>query len=92
MTVLKSQAIQTALTGNWDQAISLNQELLKNNPTDIDALNRLAFAYSITGKTKEARNLYHKVLEIDTLNSIALRGLKRLAGTSNHKKSVQSFY
>lgn len=80
MTLLKSQAIQTALLGDWTNAISLNMELLREDPSDTEALNRLAFAYSVLGKIKEARSTYHKVLEIDNLNPIALRGLKKLAG------------
>jgi tetratricopeptide (TPR) repeat protein len=78
MTSLKLQAIQTALTGNWKNAISLNKKLLIDNPLDIDTLNRLALAYAISGKTKEAKNTYQKVLDIDPLNPIALKNAKRL--------------
>lgn len=75
---LKNQAIQTALAGNWENAIALNKNLIHDDPVDIDALNRLALAYTITGKIKEAKTTYNKVLKIDPLNSIALRNLKRL--------------
>lgn len=75
---LKTQAIQTALQGNWLEAILLNKNLVKQDPKDIDALNRLALAYMITGKSKEAKTAYQKVVNIDPLNSIALRNLKKL--------------
>ena len=75
---LKNQAIQTALEGNWPNAISINKSLVKENPEDIDALNRLSFAYTITGKLKEAKSAYLKVLALDPLNPIALRNLKKL--------------
>lgn len=78
MTSLKHQAIQTALTGDWTLAISLNQSLLEENPNDVDALNRIAFAYSTIGKIKEAKRHYLKVLTVDKNNPIALRNLKRL--------------
>lgn len=78
MTSLKTQAIQTALTGNWKNAISLNKKLLDENPLDIDTLNRLALAYAISGKAKDAKNTYQKVLDIDPLNPIALKNAKRL--------------
>jgi tetratricopeptide (TPR) repeat protein len=78
MTSLKTQAIQTALTGNWKNAISLNKKLLDENPLDIDTLNRLALAYAISGKVKDAKNTYQKVLDIDPLNPIALKNAKRL--------------
>jgi len=78
MTSLKLQAIQTALTGNWKSAISLNKKLLDENPQDIDTLNRLALAYAISGKVKDAKIAYQKVLDIDPLNPIALKNVKRL--------------
>ncbi len=78
MTSLKLQAIQTALTGDWKNAISLNKKLLDENPQDIDTLNRLALAYAISGKTKDAKIAYQKVLDIDPLNPIALKNAKRL--------------
>lgn len=78
MTLLKNQAIQTALTGDFKNAISLNKTLLEENPNDVDALNRLALAYMLTGKLPDAKRTYQKVLDMDPLNTIALRNLKRL--------------
>lgn len=75
---LKDKAIQTALEGNWEEAISANKELLEETPKDIDALNRLALAYTIIGKIRGAKITYQKVLDIDPLNPIALRNLKNL--------------
>lgn len=75
---ITNQAIQTALQGNWTEAIALNKSLIKENPEDIDALNRIALAYTIIGKVKEAKSAYQKVVNIDPLNSIALRNLKKL--------------
>lgn len=88
MASLQNQAINTALTGDWENAVLINKTLVKENPQDIDALNRLAFAFSILGKTKEARLNYQKVLKIDPLNSIALRNIKKIpngsGGTTPH--------
>ncbi len=81
MIPLKTQAIQTALSGNWNEAIALNLELLNENPDDVDTLNRLAFAYTLIGKIKEARSTYQKVLTLDIQNPIATKNLKRLRGT-----------
>lgn len=75
---IKNQAIQTALAGDWESAIVLNKTLIHEDPQDIDALNRLALAYTITGKVKEAKSAYSKVLKIDPLNPIAIRNAKRL--------------
>ncbi len=81
MTSLKSQAVHTALSGEWNEAIHLNQALLKEDPQDIDTLNRLAYAYSAIGDVKHAKSTYQKVLKLDTKNPIALRNLKRLTLT-----------
>lgn len=75
---LKNQAIQTALSGDWQNAIVLNKNLIKEDPNDIDALNRLALAYLIVGKTKDAKSMYQKVIKIDPLNPIAQRSLNKL--------------
>lgn len=91
MTSLKSQAIQTALTGDWDHAIVLNLQLLKETPDDIETLNRLAFAYAIVGNTDKAKQTYQKVLILDIQNPIALRGLKRLnSPKTDHVKDLTS--
>lgn len=82
MTSLQTQAINTALTGDWAEAVKLNKSLVKDNPSDVDALNRLAFAFSVLGKAKEAKLNYQKVLKIDPLNSIALRNIKRIPASS----------
>ncbi|MDP2649713.1 MAG: hypothetical protein Q8P10_02615 [bacterium] len=84
---LKTQAIQTALEGDWENAINLNLKLLKENPNDSETLNRLAFAYIIIGKIINAKKTYLKVLKLDNQNPIALRNLKRLSLEKKLKKS-----
>lgn len=84
---LKDQAIQTALTGDWKTAVSINKKLLEEDANDIDALNRLALAFMVMGKVKSAKSTYQKVLEIDPLNPIAIRNLKYLKGTTSKQKS-----
>jgi len=82
----KSIAIQNALEGDWQNATSINKALLNDNPNDVEALNRLAFAFTFLGKIKDARATYKKVLKIDALNPIAIRNLKRLTDTKNYGK------
>lgn len=88
MILLKSQAIHTALRGDWQTAISLNKKLLKENPNDIETLNRLAFAFIVLGKAKEAKQMYQKVLSLDSQNPIALKSLRRL--TNSPKNGFQT--
>lgn len=78
MTPLQDKAIQTALVGDWNAAITTNKELLDENPKDIDALNRLALAFTVIGKINKAKTTYQEVLKIDPLNPIAIRNLRNL--------------
>lgn len=90
MNLLKNQAIQIALTGDWEKAILLNEEILRENPKDTETLNRLAFALTALGKIKEAKEVYERVVSIDPLNPIAQRGLKRLNTPGNHSAGIPS--
>lgn len=84
-------AIDEALKRNWKKAVDINRAILKVKPDDVEALNRLAFALTESGITKEARQVYNKVLSINRFNPIALKNLKRLsllrAGKAAGKKS-----
>ena len=88
MLTLKNQAIQTALVGDWTTAINLNQQILEEDPNDIDTLNRLAFAFLSAGNPKDAKELYEKVLSLDMKNPIALRNLKRLGDPVSKKPTI----
>ena len=55
MTV-KDKAIQAMLLGDWKNAASLNKTLIKEDPKDIDALNRLAYALTVLGKIPDANH------------------------------------
>lgn len=78
MKITPNQAIKATLSGDWENAIKLNKSLLDENPNDVEALNRIGLAYMITGNSKNAKSSYEKVLEIDPLNSIALKNLRKL--------------
>jgi len=88
---LKQKAIRTALTGDWETAISLNKTLLQENPNDIDCLNRLALAFTITGKIKSAKTTYKKVFELDPLNTIAIKNLKKLKELNPQKQQATDY-
>lgn len=75
---LTSQAINAALTNNWQEAIKANLAILAENPKDVEALNRLARAYKEAGDVKLAQKTYRKVVKIDRFNPIANKNLKLL--------------
>ncbi len=86
MSTSKNQAITTALQGDWSKALEINESLLKENPQDVEALNRIALAYTILGKSDKAKKSYQKVLEIDALNSIALKNIRKFSKDSKNNQ------
>lgn len=91
---MENLAINAALTGNWKEAVRLNLQILKNEPKNVEALNRLARAYFQTGfKTKSAET-YKKVLRIDKFNTIAIKNLNLVTNSKiergGHQTSIAS--
>ena len=72
------QALQAAYSGNWSSAIKLNQQIIHQNPDDLEALNRLAKAFLETDQPQKAHRIYQQVLKRDQYNTIAQKNLKRL--------------
>lgn len=76
-TSLAQKAIALALSGSWKEAIDINLQILDETPDDIDALNRLARAYSELGKIKLAKETALYVLKKDPINPIAKKCLEK---------------
>lgn len=83
---LEKQAIKTALEGKWEQSIKLNQKLLKEEPKNIPALNRLARAFWEKDELAKAKKTYQQVLSLDPYNPIAAKNLKRIVVSRKRKK------
>lgn len=89
---LNQKAIRQALNGQWREAIKSNQEIIKINPKNIDALCRLAKAYFEAGETKLSYCAYKKILKMDRFNPIAKKYLslfkkKEHVNTNNIKNN-----
>lgn len=78
-TSLQKKAIDAALNCEWQQALELNLEIIKQEPNSVECLNRLAKAYFELGNLKEAQKFYKEVMELDPYNSIAQKNLKKIA-------------
>lgn len=93
-SALADQAIKCALSQNWKEAIRINQELLNEKADNVQALNRLAFAYLKSGNITSAKTTYRKVLKIDKYNPIATKNLKWLGNLNkndiHHDSSISS--
>ncbi len=72
------QAIAAAKQQNWASAIEYNQIILKLNPNDVGALNRIGIAYLQQGEVEQARQSFQSVLSIDKSNVIAKKNLTKL--------------
>jgi len=71
-------AVNAALLQNWQEAIAVNKQILLHTPKNIEALNRLGFAYLKTGKVLLGKQMFEKVLQIDPYNRIAGNNLKKI--------------
>lgn len=91
---LKQKAIKAAKTGDWDTALTINQSILEQKPTDSAALNRMGIAYLQLGQKKLAKQAFESVLARDKTNLIAqkqLTKLKKRGATEKPTFSQHSF-
>lgn len=94
---LAQKAVTYALAGNWKEAVLLNKQILKENPQDVDALNRLARAFSELGNIQIAKKTSEKVLKFDPFNKIAVKalgrwkGIRKIEGTSKSISNPEAF-
>lgn len=70
-------AIDAALNNDWQKALDLNLKLLKDNPSDIDCLNRLGKAYLELGNTRKAIGIFKEILKLNKYDPIATKNLLR---------------
>lgn len=73
------KAVALAMENRWDDAISINQAVLKDFPEDLEAFNRLGKAFSELGRNSEAVDAFEKALALSPHNSIARKNLDRLS-------------
>ncbi|KKR42318.1 MAG: hypothetical protein UU51_C0005G0007 [Microgenomates group bacterium GW2011_GWC1_41_20] len=71
-------AVSLALSGKWDEAITVNLDILKSDPQDTGALCRLARAYYELGEISKAQDTTNKILEIEPANTIAIKFYEKL--------------
>lgn len=87
---LTQLAIQKAINNEWQEAIGLNEQILAENPEDIDALNRIAQAYFNLCQPEKAQKRYSQVLKFDPYNPIAKRNLEKIKNFINNKNTKTS--
>lgn len=86
------KAIDAALNCRWEEALHINQQILKESSQNVDALNRLARAYFELGNLNSAKKYYNLALNYDPYNPIAQKNLKIIKafkGSPNNKHTLQ---
>ena len=78
IAALEKQAIDAAIASNWEKAVKLNQEILKSDKKNIDAILRLGFANIQAGKIRTAKKHYKKALAIQPGNLSIQESLERI--------------
>src|SRR5437588_4029554 len=66
--VFVEEAIQLALDSRWQEALTVNRQLVERHGPDEDTYNRLGKALSELGEHQEALDAYQHALEINPLN------------------------
>lgn len=89
LSVLRQAAIQAAKTLAWDQAVSINQEILAQDSSDLEAMNRLGLAQLQLKDLDAAKKTFETVVSLDKSNIIANKHLKKIA--LNQVGSVMTF-
>jgi hypothetical protein len=75
---LGEEARQAAFAGNWEDAVTINLQIIERFQRDAEAFNRLGRAHIALGNLDEAKDAYTKALRADPANLIARRNLQRL--------------
>ena len=76
---MTKEAIALAMEGRWEEAVRVNQEILRLFRREVEALNRLGKAFLELGRHGEAQKAFQDALDISPHNIIAKKNLNRLA-------------
>jgi len=88
LTQLEQHAIKAAIGGKWNEAINLNQQIIKEDSKKLNAQNRLGIAYLKLEDLKKAKEVFQKILKIDSSNVIAQKNLQKIKNHSSSKNAV----
>jgi tetratricopeptide (TPR) repeat protein len=87
---LVEDARLAAMEGRWEEALTINQQIIDRAPRDAAAFNRLGKAHLELGNVQQAVDAYTASLKIDPPNMIARRNLQRLEQLRGHADAVQA--
>lgn len=76
--ILEKEAIEAAMTSQWDKAIKINEKIIKKYKKNIDAYLRLGFAYLQKGEIKKSKEIYRKAKKLQPGNYLIEENLERI--------------
>lgn len=85
---LITDAITASLEGRWEDALSLNDQIITRFPRETEALNRKGRALIELRQLNAAREAYSEALKTDPANMIARRNLQRLGLLYNRSEGT----
>jgi len=82
------EAVQLALESRWAEALAVNQALVERYGSDEDTLNRIGKALTELGQREEALEAYSSSLQLNPLNLIAQKNVRKLTAMLESKGTV----
>lgn len=76
--VLEEQAVDAAISNNWERAIELNKQIIEQDKSNLGAYLRLGFAQLQANKLEDAVKAYKKALKLQPKHQIATENLERI--------------
>lgn len=83
--LLEQHAVDAAINLQWNDAIRLNNEIIKVDDKNESAYLRLGFIYLQQKDIAKAKKFYTKALKLQPKNSVALQNLERLSVLEDKK-------
>jgi tetratricopeptide (TPR) repeat protein len=82
------EAIQLALESRWADALAVNQALIERHGSDEDTDNRMGKALTELGRLDEALEAYSAALQLNPLNLIAQKNVRKLSLLKESKETL----
>lgn len=87
-SIYVEEAIQLALESRWPEALAVNQALVERHGADEDTNNRMGKALAELGRLPDAVQAYTATLELNPLNVIAQKNVRKLSAMLESKETV----
>ncbi len=84
-SVYVDEAVRLAIDARWDEAVELNEYIIKSFGSDEGAQNRLGKALTELGRLEDAKAAYDVSLAINPMNPVARKNTSKLESLINAK-------